>query len=363
MWIALLVCLGLLSVNVIIGVYVERKLSAFMQDRLGPMEVGKWGLLQVFADLLKLFQKEDIVPTSAQKRLFLVAPWIIFISIFGGFAVIPLSSGSWLQGSQTEMGIMLLMGIVSLDSLGIILAGWTSNNKYSLLGAIRSAAQLISYEIPLGLSILCVVIISSSLNLQTIVLQQGIFSSETNYLFGIKYLHWDVSQVGGFLTWNIVRMPLFFVVFLIFFIASLAEANRAPFDIPEAESELVGGFHTEYSGMRWALLFLSEYGMMLLVSLLGVILFFGGWYSPFPNISVIKLADWTNGELGTLLGTIMGFFWLMIKTYLLIMLQMWVRWTLPRLRVDQLMYLCWKILTPWALVFVAISAIWSLLKN
>lgn len=360
MWIALILCLAILATNVVIGVYVERKLSAFFQDRLGPMEVGKWGLLQVFADLLKLFQKEDIVPLNAQKRLFLLAPWIIFISVFGAFAVIPLSSGTWLQGSSTEMGVMLLMGIVSLDSIGILLAGWTSNNKYSLLGAIRSAAQLISYEIPLGLCILCVVIFSSSLNLQEIVLQQGIFSTTENNLFGLNNLGINVSKVGGFLTWNIVRMPLFFVVFIVYFIASLAEANRAPFDIPEAESELVGGFHTEYSGMRWALLFLSEYGMMLLVSILGAILFFGGWYSPLPNIASIKLADWTNGVQGELSGYFLGFFWLMIKSYLLIAVQMWVRWTLPRLRVDQLMYLCWKVLTPIALLFVAITSIWIL---
>ena len=250
MWIALIFCLLLLTVNVVIGVYVERKLSAFMQDRLGPMEVGKWGLLQVFADLLKLFQKEDIVPENAQKRLFLIAPWIIFLSVFGAFSVIPFSSGTFLQGSQTEMGIMLLIGIVSLDSLGVLLAGWASNNKYSLLGAIRSAAQLVSYEIPLGLTILCVVIISGSLNLQDISIQQGIFAAEPQYLFGIKSLGIDVTQSGGILTWNIIRMPLFFFLFIIYFIASLAEANRAPFDIPEAESELVGGFHTEYAGMR-----------------------------------------------------------------------------------------------------------------
>ncbi len=362
MWISLLLCLAILSINVVIGVYVERKLSAFFQDRLGPMEVGKWGLLQVFADLLKLFQKEDIVPAMAQKRLFLLAPWIIFISIFGAFSVIPLSSGSLLQGSSTEMGLMLLMAIVSLDSVGIMLAGWSSNNKYSLLGAIRSAAQLISYEIPLGLSILSVVIYSSSLNLQEIVLQQGIFSGTENYLFGIKKLGLDVTSIGGILTWNVVRMPLFFGLFILFFIASLAEANRAPFDIPEAESELVGGFHTEYSGMRWALLFLSEYGMMLLVSILGVILFFGGWYSPFPNFFGIQLADWSNGTPGEWSGYVLGFFWLMLKSYLLIALQMWVRWTLPRLRVDQLMYLCWKVLTPLALLFVAISSVWVLLK-
>ena len=361
MWIALAICLVLLTVNVVIGVYVERKLSAFMQDRLGPMENGKWGLLQVFADLLKLIQKEDIIPESAQKRLFLLAPWIIFLSIFGAFAVIPLSSGTWLQGSQTEMGVMLLMGIVGLDTLGILLAGWTSNNKYSLLGAIRSAAQLVSFEIPLGLTILCVVILSASLNLQEIAGQQGIFSQQVIYLFGLKATGIQVQAVGGFLTWNVVRMPFFFLLFIIYFIASLAEANRAPFDIPEAESELVGGFHTEYSGMRWALLFLSEYGMMLLVSVLGVILFWGAWYSPFPNIGSVRLADWTNGEAGTISGSIIGFVWLMVKTYILIILQMWVRWTLPRVRVDQFMYLCWKVLIPFCLLFVALSSLWSLL--
>jgi NADH-quinone oxidoreductase subunit H len=248
-----------------------------------------------------------------------------------------------------------------LDTLGILLAGWSSNNKYALLGAIRSAAQLVSFEIPLGLTILCVVIISGSLNLQDIAAQQGIFSSEVQYLFGVKSLGIEVQSIGGFLAWNVVRMPLFFILFILYFIASLAEANRAPFDIPEAESELVGGFHTEYAGMRWALLFLSEYGMMLLVSVVGVILFWGAWYSPFPNIGSLRLADWTNGTPGGISATLWGFGWIMLKTYILIAIQMWVRWTLPRLRVDQFMYLCWKVLIPFTLLFVAISSLWSLL--
>lgn len=363
MFIALIVCLGLILTNVVVGVYSERKISAFMQDRLGPMEVGKYGLLQIFADLLKLLQKEDIVPKLADRKLFLIAPCIIFIAIFAGFAVIPLSSGEYLQGSKAEIGVFYLLAIVSVDIIGLLMAGWSSNNKYSLFGAMRAVAQIVSYEIPLGLSVLCVVMISQSLNLQEISTQQGIFSSEGNYLFGIKSLGIDVSAVGGIFTWNVFRMPFFFFLYIIFFIASLAECNRAPFDIPEAESELVGGFHTEYSGLRWALIFLSEYGMMLLVSFLGVILFWGSWYSPFPNIGPVRLADWTNGEPNTLAGTLAGFFWLIAKAYLCVFLQMWVRWTFPRLRVDQLMYLTWKVLTPASILFVVLSGIWRMLMN
>lgn len=361
MLIALLICLGLVLTNVVIGVYAERKVSAFMQDRLGPMVVGKYGSLQLFADLVKLLLKEDIVPKLTDKWLFLMAPCIIFVAIFAGFAVIPLGPGQYLQGSQAEIGVFYLLAIVSIDIIGILMAGWSSNNKYSLLGAMRSVAQIVSYEIPLGLSVLCVVMISQTLNLQEISLQQGIYSEQTNYLFGLKFLHIDVSQVGGFLTWNIFRVPFFLGVFIIFFIASLAECNRAPFDLPEAESELVGGFHTEYSGMRWALVFLSEYAMMLLVSILGVILFLGGWNSPFPNIGPVQLATWTSGELDSWSGAIWGAFWLLTKSYVLIFVQMWIRWTYPRLRVDQLMYLTWKVLTPFAIGAIFLSAIWRLL--
>jgi NADH-quinone oxidoreductase subunit H len=359
MFSALLVSIIWAVSNVAVGVYAERKISAFIQDRLGPMEVGKFGILQLPADILKLLQKEDIVPSLADKPTFLAAPLIIFIAVFAGFAVLPLAP-DW-QGSQAEVGVFFLLAIISIDIIGILMAGWASNNKYSLFGAMRSVAQIVSYEIPLGLSILCVVVVSQSLNLQEISLQQGVLSPSQNYLFGLSSLGIDVSNVGGFLTWNIVRVPFLGIVYIIFFVASLAEANRAPFDLPEAESELVGGFHTEYSGMRWAIIFLSEYAMMLLVSLLGAILFWGSWNTPLPNLGSVRLADWTTGTPGEWSGYGWGFVWLALKAYIGIFLQMWVRWTYPRLRVDQLMYLSWKILTPFGLLAVILSAIWRLL--
>lgn len=344
---------------VVVGVYLERKVSAFIQDRLGPMEVGKWGLLQLFADLIKLLQKEDIVPKAADKWLFLLAPLVIFTSVFAGFAVMPLAPD--LGGSGAAVGVFYLLTIVSVDVIGMLMAGWGSNNKYALFGAMRSVAQIISYEIPLGLTVLCVVMLSQTLDLQVISYQQGIYAPETVYLFGLKALNVDVSAVGGFLSWNIIRNPFLILAYIVFFIASLAECNRAPFDLPEGESELVGGFHTEYSGMRWALLMLSEYGMMLLVSLLGAVLFLGSWNTPFPNIGPLKLADWTSGEPGTIFGYLSGAFWLLSKALLGVLVQMWVRWTLPRLRVDQLMYLGWKVLTPVGLVLFFFSGIWRLL--
>jgi NADH-quinone oxidoreductase subunit H len=356
---ALLICLALALSVVVIGVYAERKVSAFIQDRLGPMHVGPYGVFQLFADLLKLLQKEDIVPTLANKWLFLMAPCLIFTAVFVGYAVLPLSPS--LQGSDTEVGVFFLITIISLDVVGILMAGWASNNKYSLLGAMRAVAQIISYEIPLGLSVLCVVIITQSLNLQEISFQQGVFSEQSIFLFGIKSWGIDISEIGGIFTWNIIRIPWMLPVFVIYFIATLAECNRAPFDIPEAESELVGGFHTEYSGMRFALIYLAEYAMMLLVSILGAVLFLGSWYSPLPNLGPIRLADWTNGSPGTIWGDVLGIFWLLVKAYFLILIQMWVRWTYPRLRVDQLMFLCWKVLTPLGLILLLLSGFWRML--
>jgi NADH-quinone oxidoreductase subunit H len=229
------------------------------------------------------------------------------------------------------------------------MAGWGSNNKYSILGAMRSAAQIVSYEIPAGFAIISVVMIAQSLDLQIISAQQGVLATEK-----IKFLgFWDVTKIGGILSWNIFRAPHLIIAFVIYFIASLAESNRAPFDIPEAESELVAGFHTEYTGLRFAFVFLAEYSMMFLVSMIAVVLFLGAWNTPLPNIGGVRLADWTTGA-------IWGILWILIKSLLLVGVQMWIRWTLPRLRVDQLMNLCWKVLTPLAFLCMLISGIWRL---
>lgn len=323
------------------------------------MEVGYYGILQTVADLLKLIQKEDIIPTRADKFLFKVAPIIIFAAVFGGFAVLPLAP-SW-QGAGISSAIFFLLAIVSIDVIGIIIAGWSSNNKYSVLGTMRSAAQIISYEVPLGLSVVCVCMVCETLDLQEISYQQSIFQQAPQYLFGLKSLNIEVQQIGGIFAWNVVRMPVLFLAWLIFFIASLAECNRAPFDLPEAESELVAGFQTEYAGFRWALIMLAEYGMMLLVSILGAVLFFGSWSTPLPNIGSLRLAEWTSGTPGTLASTLWGIFWLISKALLLVMAQMWVRWTYPRLRVDQLMNVSWKYLTPLALVLILVCGFWKIL--
>lgn len=355
----LLLILPFLLLYAVVAIYAERKISAFIQDRLGPMEVGYYGILQTVADLLKLLQKEDIVPAQADKKLFKAAPVLIFVAVFAGFSVLPLTP-SW-QGAALPTAVFFLLAIVSLDVIGIVIAGWSSNNKYSMLGTMRSAAQIISYEVPLGLSVLCVCMVCGSLDLQVISYLQSTQAPAPQYLFDISALDINVGDVGGFVNWNIVRMPLLIPVWIIFFIASLAECNRAPFDLPEAESELVAGFHTEYTGFRFAVIMLAEYGMMLLVSILGTILFFGSWNTPLPNIAAFRLAEWTTGTPGTWVSHLWGLFWLLSKSLFFVAVQIWIRWTYPRLRVDQLMTVSWKYLTPFALVLIIICGFWKVI--
>jgi len=306
------------------AVWLERKLAAHMQDRLGPMRTGGWhGWAQSFADILKLMQKEDIVPASADKKLHYLAPYVVFIGSYAAFAAIPFSSG--LIGSNINIGLFYVIAVSALVVVGILMAGWSSNNKWSLLGAMRSAAQIVSYEIPTALALLTVVMIAGTLNLQ-----------EINQLQTGWFWHWFVFQ----------KFPFPFVAFIIYFVASLAETNRTPFDIPEAESELVAGYHTEYSGMKFALFFLAEYANMFAVSAVASTLFLGGWNSPFGDF------------LG---GPFWGVFWFLSKGMFFVIIQMWLRWTLPRLRVDQLMYVSWKVLTPWAFACIVGVGFWLMM--
>lgn len=339
-----------LAIFALMAVYAERKVSAFIQDRLGPMETGKFGLLQTFADILKMLQKEHILPTAADKILFSTAPLVIFIAVFMAFCAIPFFPGS--TTGIGNLGVFYVLAIIAVEVVGLLMAGWGSSNKYALLGSVRSVAQIVSYEIPAGFAVLSAVMIAQSLDMQTISMQQGILTEQAVYFFGSI----DVTQVGGFLAWNIFRAPHLLIAFIIYFIASLAQCNRAPFDIPEAESELVAGFHVEYSGIRFGFIFLAEYAMMLLVSLIAVILFLGSWNTPLPNIGTFELANYTTG-------TAWGIFWIFSKAIVLVLIQMWIRWTLPRFRVDQLMAFCWKVLMPTSIACVLVSGCWKLLMK
>ena len=322
----------LMALNATVAVYVERKVSAFMMDRIGPMgqgpglHAGKWGVLQTIADALKLLIKEDTIPSSADKLLFKVAPFIIFIGAFLGIAVLPFSSV--IQVVDVNIGVFYIIAVGSIGVHGIVMAGWASNNKWSLYGAMRSAAQIISYEIPAGLSIIVPIMMAGTMNLQSMIEFQS-------------------GTVWGILpNWIIFNNPFSFLAFFIFFISAVAETNRTPFDIPEAESELVAGWMTEYSGFRWAVFFLSEYANMFVVSGLAAVGFLGGWLSPIP---------------GLFNSPIWGLFWFTGKIIFLIFIMMWFRWTFPRLRVDQLMHVCWKVFIPIAMFNIFGVGIWKLI--
>lgn len=311
-------------------VYAERKLAGFMQDRLGPMRVGPWGLLQTIADSIKLLFKEAIYPRGVDKRLFVAAPCLVVTGAYLPFVTLPFGGRAF--GADLNVGVFYVAAVSSLATVGLIMAGWASNNKYALFGAMRSAAQIVSYEIPGLMALISVVMIVGSLSLQDVV----------------------AAQAGGLPNWFLFRyFPLMPVAFLVFFVAGLAECNRTPFDIPEAESELVAGFHTEYSGFFFALFFLAEYTEMFVISALTAVLFLGGYLAPHESLQTLAWLGWPNVGLGPV--------WLVAKAWGLVFVMMWLRWTLPRLRVDQLMYVAWKVLLPVAfalLIVIGALVLW-----
>ena len=260
-------------------------------------------------------------------------------------------------------GTLYPVAMTSLESIGLFIAGWASNNKYARIGALRTLLQFIAYEIPLLLSILSVLIVSQTLDLSLIAAQQGPHTPPgiviPAYFLGIPYM--PVDSWGGILTWHIIKMPPLGLAYVIFFVASLVACHRAPFDLPEAESELIGGPHTEYSGLRFAWLMLAEYSMLFLMSLLGVILFLGAGHTPFPNFPGLPLGLWTSGFPGTWLSQVWSSFWLFVKVWFVIFLKMMIRWTFPRMRFDQVIHLCWQYLIPVALLLCLVTLCWQLL--
>ena len=328
--------------NVVAGVVAlltlaERKVAAWIQVRLGPMRVGPYGILQPLADGLKLMLKEDIVPAGADKWIFTLAPVISLVPAFIVFAVIPFgpADGFTILGhkisyfiTDLNIGVLYVLSISSVGIIGIILGGWASNSKYPLLGALRSAAQMVSYEVALGFSIIGVLILAGSLSLVKIV---------------------EAQKSAGF--WYVFLQP---VGFILFFACGIAETNRAPFDLPEAESELVAGFHTEYSGFRFSLYFLAEYASMIVVSCMAVTLFWGGWLRPFPSVHNVVLDFLDAIPLAPL-------FWFAAKVVVFIYAYLWFRWTWPRYRYDQLMKVGWQWLLPLAMANVIVTAVLVLL--
>jgi NADH-quinone oxidoreductase subunit H len=313
--IAVALAAGLVFNGALLQIYLERKIQAIIQDRTGPMHTGPYGLLQTFADAIKLLGKEDIRAKLTDRWFFLAAPAIVFSPMLASYVVIPFAPG--VMGADLNIGLLYLTTLGSMTVLGIVIAGWASNNKYSLIGGLRSAGQLISYEVPQILSLVTVVVVVGSLSMTQIVdAQQGLLL-------------------------NVVVVPLAFVTY---FIAGLAETNRVPFDLPEAESELVAGFLTEYSGMRWGLFFVAEYGEVTVVSSIIAALWFGGWHGPFTDVH-------------PLVGPVLGVLWFTLKAYFFVLVFMWIRATLPRFRIDQLMSFCWKLLIPVTLINLMVTAI------
>jgi len=335
-FIAVFVVVNVMALIGGLGTYAERKISADMQMRQGPNRVGPYGLLQFLADGVKMIMKEDIVPRSADRFLYNIAPILCLVGVLATLAVLPFSNAFTI--SDLNIGVFYLIGVSSLVGVGIFLGGYSSNSKWSMLGGMRGASQIISYEVPVTLSILAIVVLGGGLSFGTLVGAQG----------GLPH------------QWFLLHNPFAFIGFFVFFISALAESNRAPFDLPEAESELVSGYHTEFTGMRFAFFALAEYIEVFVLCGVAAALFLGGYQVPFGLgsgeffVTTLKL----NAFVASMIGNFLEIGSFVSKTLLLYYVVIWVRWTLPRIRVDHLMILCWKYLTPIALFNLVGCAVW-----
>ncbi|MDX1948643.1 MAG: NADH-quinone oxidoreductase subunit NuoH [Pirellulaceae bacterium] len=328
------------AVGALVFIWMERKIAGRIQDRLGPTRVGgRFGWLQTLADGIKLVAKEDITPKDADPLLFKLAPYVSFAASFTAYMALPFANG-W-AAQEVNVGVFFIVAVLGLEVFGVILAGYASGSKWSLYGGMREAAQVVSYEVPMGLCVVIPVLIVGSMNLVTI----------------------GEAQAGLFTNWLIFHDPFTFAVFWVYFTCAVASVNRAPFDLAEAESELVAGFHTEYSGLRWSFFFMAEYGSMFLVSGLAAILFFGGWNGPIP---IFHLMGWAydQGETGWritgYIAQVAGVVNFILKATLGVTVMMWVRWTLPRLRIDQVITVCLKYCVPLAAICFIGATVWKL---
>jgi len=336
---ALAAVLGFINIIPLFGIWWERKVAGRIQSRLGPMRVGGWhGWAQSFADGLKLIFKEDFVPPQGDRALFRLAPYLAFVPAVCAFIALPF--GTYWAFRNLDVALVFILAMLGIEVVGVIVAGWASNNKWSVYGAMREACQMVSYEIPMGMALLIPVMTAGTLNLIRIV---------------------DDHQTGGFWNWIAFANPFCFIAANVYYIASLASCKRAPFDLPESESELVAGFHTEYSGFRWSLFFFAEYAAMYVVAGLCVTLFLGGWLSPFPDHW--RLAGdtlWQRAVNGVLHS---GPLWFVFKSGLLFYVQLWIRWTLPRLRIDQVLYSCIQVILPLTMLVLLGNTFWLLLED
>jgi len=362
--------LPLMAVNALFAIWWERKVAGHIQSRVGPMHVGGWhGWAQTLADGVKLLFKEDLMPRSADAFLFKFAPYLAFAPVFAAFVVLPLGP-QFVFDASLNVGVLYVLAFLAVEIMAVIMAGWGSNSKWSIYGAMREACQMVSYEVPLGLAIITGVLVAGTLNLVDLGYLQG----------------------GGLWDWFVFHNPFIFIAFILYYIASLASNKRAPFDLPESESELVAGFHTEYSGLRWSIFFMAEYGAMFIVGAIQAALFLGCWNSPLgaydPVYMLVGYDPVAAGQayfsgavgaantfdskaaamnaagggslngLGLFVINAYGAFWMIAKAVVVIFVQIWIRWTLPRIRIDQVLYACIKVLLPMSLITLIGTAFW-----